>query len=157
MDYQLDDTDRKIIGALCRDGRMSIAKLAIETGIKRATAYARFVKLQQLGVIDGFTARINAEISGTTVAALIFVNVNQGDWRDVTSNLCRVTGVEWIGFAAGVFDFIILVRTANLEELRDVVLKELQDIEGIRSTQTSLLLNEMSPRAGLTSFSSPLF
>ncbi|MGB0112065.1 MAG: Lrp/AsnC family transcriptional regulator [Ilumatobacteraceae bacterium] len=142
----LDDIDRRMIDALRADGRMTAPMLAEHVGIGRATAYSRFDRLVDRGVIDGFSARVDTIAVGLTVSALVLVNVRQGLWRDLRAELCALPGVEWLGVATGRFDFILHVRADSLEHLRDVALHELQQIDGVRSAETVVLLDEVDQR-----------
>ena len=56
--------------------------------------------------------------------------------------------MEWLGVATGRFDFVLLVRGPSLEHLRDVALHELQQLEGVRSAETVVLLDEVDQRDG---------
>ena len=142
----LDEVDRKMIDELRADGRMSIPMLAERVGVSRATAYHRFDRLVDSGVITGFTAVVDPAAVGTDVSALILVNVRQGHWRDLAAQLRSLAGVEWIGVATGSFDFVIHARAWSLDHLRDVILSDVQGIEGIRSSETIVLLDEFDQR-----------
>jgi DNA-binding Lrp family transcriptional regulator len=76
----------------------------------------------------------------------VLVNVRQGLWRDLRDSLRELPGVEWLGVATGRFDFVLLVRGPSLEHLRDVALRELQQLEGVRSAETVVLLDEVDQR-----------
>lgn len=142
----LDDVDRRIIDVLRHNGRRSVPALADDTNIGRATAYHRFDRLVDDGVITGFTAVVAPQRVGLDIAAMILVSVRQGLWRDLLSELRALPGVEWVGVAAGTFDFMVLVRADSLDHLRDVALSELQQIDGVRSAQTVVLLDEFDQR-----------
>jgi DNA-binding Lrp family transcriptional regulator len=142
----LDDIDRKMIDLLRRDGRMSAPMLAEHLSIGRATAYNRLDRLVDSGAIDGFSARVDPVTVGLTVSALVLVNVRQGLWRDLRDALRELPGVEWLGVATGRFDFVLLVRGPSLEHLRDVALYELQQLDGVRSAETVVLLDEVDQR-----------
>lgn len=142
----LDEIDRKMIDELRADGRMSVPMLAERVGVSRATAYHRFDRLVDTGVIRGFTAVVDPSSVGTDVSALILVNVRQGHWRDLAEQLRSLSGVEWIGVATGSFDFVIHARAWSLDHLRDVILSDVQGIEGIRSSETIVLLDEFDQR-----------
>ncbi|CAN5579284.1 Lrp/AsnC family transcriptional regulator [soil metagenome] len=132
----LDHIDRRIIDELRADGRRSIPALARSVGVSRATAYARFDRLVERGVITGFTATVDPAALGLGVSALVLVNVRQGRWRDLQQDLSALPGVEWVGVATGPFDFVLLTRAEDLVHLRDVVL---------RGLQTIVLLDELHP------------
>jgi DNA-binding Lrp family transcriptional regulator len=142
----LDDIDRRMIDELRRDGRRSAPALADAVGVGRATAYSRLDRLIDAGVISGFSARVDPTAVGLTVSALVLVNVRQGSWRELRSQLSALPGVEWLGVATGRFDFILLVRADSLAHLRDVALRELQQIDGVRSAETVVLLDEIDQR-----------
>jgi DNA-binding Lrp family transcriptional regulator len=142
----LDDIDRRMIDELRRDGRLSAPALAEAVGIGRATAYSRLDRLVDAGVITGFSARVDPSAVGLTVSALVLVNVRQGLWRDLREQLSSLPGVEWLGVATGRFDFLLMVRADSLAHLRDVALHELQQIDGVRSAETVVLLDEIDRR-----------
>jgi DNA-binding Lrp family transcriptional regulator len=137
-----DQVDATIVDALKAEGRMSVPVLAELVGVSRATAYSRFDRLVADGVISGFRAVVPPAKAGLSVAALVLINGEQGLWSETLQRLREIAGVEWVGLTAGVFDFVALVRAADLTELRDVVLRSLRDIPGLNSTQTAIILDE---------------
>jgi DNA-binding Lrp family transcriptional regulator len=139
----LDELDQTIVATLRTDGRMTIPALAERVGISRATAYARFDRLRGRGVITGFRATVDHEAMGMGVSALVLGSADQTMWPDMPQQLAGTYGVEWVGLCAGQFDFAILVRARDLNELRDVVLDGLLKVPGIKNVQTSVLLDEM--------------
>ena len=138
----LDDIDRRIVGALVEDGRLSVNELASRVGVSRATAYSRLDRLRAEGVITGFTATVDPAKLGLGVAALILVNVEQNEWRAARDELLHLPGVEYLAFTSGGFDMVVLVRVASIEALRDVVLDHLHGATHVRSTQTVFVLDE---------------
>lgn len=142
----LDEIDRKMIDELRADGRVSIPVLADRVGVSRATAYNRFDRLVDDGVISGFTAVVDPKALGLGVSAMIMINIRQGHWRDLLGRLRELPGVEWLGVATGSFDFVVHARAASLDQLRDVVLHGIQAIDDIRSSETIVLLDEIDRR-----------
>jgi DNA-binding Lrp family transcriptional regulator len=138
----LDDVDRRIVELLTADGRMSVNELAAQVHVSRATAYTRFDRLRSNGVITGFSATVDPDKLGYSVAALVLVNVEQGQWRQIRDAVMRLPGLEYLAFTSGGFDLVLLVRLPAIGDLRDVVLVQLHDIPGIRSTQTIFVLDE---------------
>jgi DNA-binding Lrp family transcriptional regulator len=138
----LDAVDRAIVGLLLADGRMSINEVAGQVHVSRATAYARVERLRAEGVITGFTATVNPVKLGYGVAALVMVNVDQSQWREVRAAVCALPGLEYLAFTSGGFDLVLLVRLPAISDLRDVVLDRLHDIAGVRSAQTIFVLDE---------------
>lgn len=144
-DGRLDEIDRTIVAHLVQDGRLSIPALADQVGVSRATAYARFGRLVESGVIKGFHASVDHKALGLGVTALLLVSSDQSAWSGLTGELSSTIGVEWVGLCAGQFDFAVLVRAADLDELRDVVLNEVLRVPGVKNVQTSVVLDEHRP------------
>ena len=90
----LDDIDRRILAELVADGRLAIPALAARVGVSRATAYARFQRLVDTHVIDGFTARVAPDALGLGVVALLMLAVRQGAWPDLSRRLGEQRGRE---------------------------------------------------------------
>lgn len=142
----LDDIDRRMIDRLRADGRLTAPQLAGDIGIGRATAYSRLDRLVNENIITGFCATVDPKAVGRTVAALVLVNVEQGRWRDLHVRLAELPDAEWVGVTAGQYDYAMIVRADSLDHLRDVTLQHLQEIEGVRSVQTIVLLDEADRR-----------
>ncbi len=64
-------------------------------------------------------------------------------WADLRDRVLALPNVHWVGLTAGASDFVVLVRAADLDDLRDVVLTELLGVPGVRNTQTAVLLEEV--------------
>ena len=143
----LDDTDRRILGELTADGRLSMRTLAERLHISRANAYARVDRLRRTGVIRGFTADVDPVAAGMGTSAYVTLNVRQSDWREIRTGLQQLTGVEHIGLLGGEFDVILLVRARDNADLRRLVLDQIQGMPGVLNTRTHLVFEE-PPVAG---------
>ena len=73
MTVQLDDIDRQILDLLQRDARMTNAAIASEVGLTAPSVFERIRKLEQRGVIRGYTINIDAATLGKTMTAFIRV------------------------------------------------------------------------------------
>ncbi len=138
----VDDIDRRLLAELTADGRASVNELAAKVGVGRATAYARLARLRAEGVIQGFTVRIDPRKVGLGVSVLLLVRADQRAWRELVPELRALDGVEWLGATAGDFDFALLVRAPDVQHVRDVVLDELLAVDGVRSCETILVLDD---------------
>jgi DNA-binding Lrp family transcriptional regulator len=138
----LDDVDRRLLAVLLTDGRISVNELAGRANVSRATAYARFDRLQERGVITGFRAEVDPAAVGITITALVLVNVEQRAWENSLAELGALPGVEYVALTSGAFDFVLVVRVPDIGTLRDVLLVRLQGMRQVRSTQTVFVLDE---------------
>jgi DNA-binding Lrp family transcriptional regulator len=145
VDTVLDDTDHLILDELRGDGRLSMRALAERLHISRANAYARVERLRTAGVITGFTATIDPLRSGLGTSAYVTLHVRQADWRTVRQQLASIRGVTQVALVGGDFDVILLVRARDNADLRRIVLDEIQDLDGVVSTRTLLVFEEVEP------------
>jgi Lrp/AsnC family leucine-responsive transcriptional regulator len=75
MANALDEIDRKILGLLQRDARMTNAALAAEVGLTAPSVFERIRKLEQRGVIRGYTVDVDPAALGRTLTAFIRLTV----------------------------------------------------------------------------------
>jgi len=71
MENKLDDLDRTILTALSQDARISWKELAAQAGVSPPTIRDRVGRLQDTGVIQGFTAGLSATALGYTLEAIV--------------------------------------------------------------------------------------
>lgn len=138
----LDETDREILDALRRDGRISMRALAETVHISRANAYSRVERLTADGVIRGYHADIDPELSGFGTSAYVTVNLRQSHWRQIEQRLQALPGIAHIALVGGEFDAVLLVRARDNTDLRRLVLEQILGIEGVLSTRTLLVFEE---------------
>jgi DNA-binding Lrp family transcriptional regulator len=139
----LDAVDRQILEVLSADGRASVREVAERARIGRATAYNRIERLQSAGVIRGFTVVLDPRRAGASLAAYVYVKIDQHGWRTVGEVVARLPGVEHVSLVSGEFDLLVLVRVHDPSDLRDVVLEQLHAIDGVTATQTTFVLDEL--------------
>lgn len=141
----MDPIDRRILAELTRDGRMSIRTMAENLHISRANAYTRVERLRSTGVIRGFRADVDPAAAGLGTSAYVTLNLHQVDWREIRDALMALPGVVHIALVGGEFDVILLVRVADNEGLRRLVLDQIQGIPGVLNTRTLLVFEEPEP------------
>ncbi len=138
----MDETDLRLVQALMGDGRLSVRALAERVHVSRANAYSRLERLQDDGVITGFTARVVPEKIGLGTSAYVSVSIEQNTWRAVAVALRELPSVERVALVGAEFDAIVLVRARDNHELRDLVLEQIQAIPGVKATRTWLIFEE---------------
>jgi Lrp/AsnC family leucine-responsive transcriptional regulator len=71
----LDETDRKIIDLLQANARATNAEIAEQVGLTASSVFERIRKLEQRGVIRGYTVQVDAEALGRPLTAFIRLTV----------------------------------------------------------------------------------
>lgn len=140
---ELDQTDLRLLEELRQDGRLSMRALAERVHISRAGCYARVERLRREGVITGFTAVIDPRRLGPSLSAHIYLRIRQHAWKDVRHELARMTEIEHGQLVTGENDIVLFVRVRDAQSLRALVLDRLQTMEGVLSTHTVLVFDEL--------------
>lgn len=143
---QLDEVDRAIIAELQRNGRASVPAVAAAVHVSRANAYNRLNRLTSQRVITGFTAKVDPAKTGKASSAYVTMHVEQAGWHELRDRLAAIPEVEHIALVGGDFDVLLLVRARDNEDLRRVVLEELQSIPSVRDTRTALVFEDHDTR-----------
>lgn len=87
----LDETDLKILSELTENGRMTMRELGEVVHLTAPATAARVEKLEESGVIEGYTAKVNHIKLGYHVHALITVMMDSADHRGYFSFLERAS------------------------------------------------------------------
>jgi len=137
---EMDDTDRKLLAALRRDGRAALSDLAITLGITRATVRARIEKLTQSGEIQGFSVLTRGDLAESPVRALTMLAIAGPGMERIRRQLSGMAQVQAVHATNGKWDIIVQIGTDTLEAL-DRVLGDIRRLEGVATSETSLLLS----------------
>src|SRR3984957_18134180 len=151
----LDDVDRGIVAQLSEDGRMSMRALAARLHISRAGAYTRVQRLEEAGVITGYTVQIDPQRYGHGLSAYVHLKISQPAWKQLRTRLLAGPEVEHAALVSGDSDIVLLVRTRDTAALRELVLNSFQNMPEVLSTQTVLIFDELRSTRQHSSPSAP--
>ncbi len=132
---ELDDLDRRIMKLLRHDGRLSYAQTARAVGVSEPTVRKRIDRLVQAGAIL-IAARVNPAPIGFPIDAMIGINVVRGQVKSVGRKLAQMENVAYVAYVAGSFDIMIEAFLPHTEGLFKFLNEDLDQIEGISSTET---------------------
>lgn len=136
----MDDTDHQLISLLRADARASVASLAKTLRCARGTVQNRIAKLEASGVIVGYTVRLKPQAEGHRIGALMTVAVEGNKANDVLRAMRGDPAVQTLHTTNGRWDIVAEIRADSLAAF-DQVLGRIRLIDGIASTETSLLLS----------------
>jgi len=136
----MDDIDRKLIALLRVDARVSIASLAKALRVARGTVRNRLTRLEESGVIVGYTLRLKPQVEEQHIRALMTVLVEGNRTESVIRALRGDPAVSALYSTNGRWDIVAELRAESLEAF-DRVLARIRLLDGISSTETSLLLS----------------
>jgi DNA-binding Lrp family transcriptional regulator len=135
----MDATDQALIALLRRNARSSVATLAKKLGVSRGTVNNRIAKLEDAGVIAGYTLRLRPDAEPQDIRAWMGIAVEGNETRAVIASLLGEPGVAALHDTNGRWDLLAELRAANLSEMSEV-LERIRLIRGISSSETSLHL-----------------
>src|ERR1700742_3113662 len=142
----LDELDRRILGLLHADARITNNSLAEAVGIAPSTCHGRVRRLVAAGVIRGFYTDIDPVAVGLPLQAMISVKLQsnaRGKIREFIQQIRRRPQVMDVYFLAGADDFILHVAARDTEDLRSFVVENLNADADVAGTQTSLIFEHL--------------
>jgi Lrp/AsnC family transcriptional regulator, leucine-responsive regulatory protein len=136
----LEPLDRAIVRELTMDGRCSFTDLAERVGLSVSAVHQRVRRLEQRGVIQGYHARLDGELIGLPLTALISLTPNDpGAPDDYPQRLDQITEIEACYSVAGDESYILLVRVESPRALEDL-LRRIREAAKV-STRTTVVLS----------------
>ncbi|MFN2327351.1 MAG: Lrp/AsnC family transcriptional regulator [Chromatocurvus sp.] len=134
------DLDDALLQHLKQNARVTIARLSRLLGVSRSTVTDRIERLEQRGIIRGYTVVLGDEAGRRRVRAHIMVNVSAGLANSLVRELRRMPSILRAYAVSGIYDLIVVAEADSTEEL-DEVLDRVREMDGVESTLTSVVLS----------------
>ncbi len=139
----LDTTDRKILAALQRKGRMSNSELSEKANLSPSACHRRVQRLEAEGYIKDYVALLDAR--KLNVPTTVFVEITlQGQAEEVLDAfekaVARIPDVLECHLMAGTADYILKVVAENTEDFARIHRQYLSRLPGVAQMQSSFAL-----------------
>lgn len=142
-DYKIDEMDRKILSFLVKDARMAFLEIARECGVSGAAIHQRVKKLEESGIITGYSALVKPAALGLPVCAFVMTDISEANkFNDVVSALKKISEVVECHFVTGQASILLKVFCKDYDHLMEVILNNIQKIPAVASTETMISLKE---------------
>jgi DNA-binding Lrp family transcriptional regulator len=135
----MDETDQKLIAALRHDARASLSDLALLLGVSRTTIRGRIERLRQRGDILGFSVVLKEDALRDPVRGLMMIGIEGRGTDRIIRQLQGFSEVRAVHSTNGRWDVIAEIGTRTLESF-DAVLSKIRRLDGVATSETSLLL-----------------
>jgi DNA-binding Lrp family transcriptional regulator len=135
----MDEIDHKLIALLRQNARESIATLAARLKVSRGTVTNRLTKMEDDGIIVGYTIKLRPDVKPEQIKAWTSIAVDGNRTREVIANLMGEPGVATLVDTNGRWDLLAELRAENLQDLAKV-LERIRLLKGIANTETSIHL-----------------
>ena len=137
--HDLDRFDHAILRALATEGRVSATELARRIGLSKSPTQARMKRLEESGVITGYRANLDPIKMG--LAHVAFVEVRLSDTREAALQafnraVMTIPEVEQCHMIASRFDYLLKVRTSDIQDYRRVLAEQISALPHVAGTST---------------------
>ncbi len=137
----MDPTDERLVTLLQENGRATQLELSKEIGLSQPATAERIKKLEERGVILGYSARVDAAKLGKDVTAFVGVSIEHPKYFDAfAKKVLAHPDVLEAHRVAGNDSYLLKVKTRNTASLDKLLVEELRTIAGVTRTHTTIVL-----------------
>ncbi|MBP6769770.1 MAG: Lrp/AsnC family transcriptional regulator [Reyranella sp.] len=140
---ELDDIDRRILGALQGEGRLPMVDLANRVGLSPTPCQRRVKRLEEEGVIDRYAALVSPPALGLALQAMVQVILEDHSEKTVDAFEAAIRArPEVVACYAmtGDMDFLLHVLAPDLASFSEFAMKALLRMPGVRGTRSSFIM-----------------
>jgi Lrp/AsnC family leucine-responsive transcriptional regulator len=142
----LDRIDQSIIRELQKNSRITVTELASRVGLSKTPCQVRMRRLEEQGYITGYTALVNQTKLGLSHIAFAQVTLNDTSSTALAAfnnSVKQIAAVEQCHMIAGNFDYLLKVRTRNMQEYRQVLGEEISALPHVLQTSTFVVMENV--------------
>lgn len=146
-----DRSDLRILNALQKDGRLSNAELADNTGMSASPCWRRTRRLEEQGYIQGYRAILDRKKLGMGVLVFVSVQIDThseeeaGAFEKAIATLPKIVSCHSVGGGA---DFLLQVVCKDLDDYAEFSMTQLRRLPGIKAMTSSFALKEIKADQG---------
>ncbi len=136
----VDELDRKILSLLQKDARLSYREVAKELKVAVGTVYNRLKRMEEKGIILGFTPKLNYEKLGYELTAIIGIKAQGKKIIQIEQEIAKNEHVLCVYDVTGEYDIIAVAKFKGREDMNRFV-KWLLSIDGVEKTNTHVAMD----------------
>jgi len=135
----INKQDEELLSLLRENARASVSDLARALNLSRSTVQNRIAKLEQSGVIKGYSVDYGSEYLDDLVSAHVLIKESPKLVTKTNLELKRITQIVDLYVISGEYDLIAVVQAQSLNKL-NTVLEQIGNLEGVERTNSSVIL-----------------
>lgn len=146
MRSQLDRIDLKILRELQGNGRISNIDLSRRINLSPAPCLARVRRLEKAGYITGYKAELNPELLGLSLLAYVEITLDRTTpdvFQRFRQAVRDVPEIEECHMVAGGFDYLVKVRSSDMDAYRKILGEKIAVIPGVLQTHTYVVMEQV--------------
>ena len=136
----IDDKDTNILKHLLIDARQSSRQLAHRLGVSTVTMISRLKKLEEKKIIQGYSVRLDHELLGYEITAIIEIKTTKGKMLEIENKIAKQDNVIAVYDITGDADTIVIAKFKDRRSL-SIFVKKLSTIPNVENTVTHIVLN----------------
>ncbi|MEZ5774347.1 MAG: Lrp/AsnC family transcriptional regulator [Hyphomicrobiaceae bacterium] len=143
MADRLDDTDRRILKEIQRDGRVSLTELSERIGLSIAPCQRRLRRLEEDGFVTGYRALLDRNRLGCGMTVFVGVKVERHRDAEATAFITAVSAMPEVvacHLVSGDVDFLIEVAVADISSYERTIIRRLLALPSVRDIRSSFAL-----------------
>lgn len=147
-DERLDEIDQEIIRLLGENARRTVADIADRVSLSPAPVRRRIDRLEQIGVIAGYTVVLDHSKVGPAIEAFTELRFSgRADIDEILETAAKSPEVREVFTIAGDPDALARIRVDDMDHLRDVI-DQLRKSGRVTGTKTLMVLGRWSRPEG---------
>jgi len=143
---KLDKFDLAILRALQQDARISLQELSSQVGLTSSPCWSRIKRMEEDGVIEGYSVRVNAAKVGLADTVIVQVTLdNHSDEAlfEFGRALEQIPEVLEAFLVSGDYDYYVRIAVADTRDYERLLRERLYKIPGIRHSKSSFVLRQL--------------
>jgi len=138
----MDEIDHWILAALKENGRATASEISRRVALSVPAVAERIRKLEQSGIIEAYTVKVNRRAAGYHLMAFVFVNIDASEHIEpFRTRIVQEPCVLECHHIAGPNDYLLKVIVHDTDELEDFLSKVLKKIKGVVNSNTVIRLS----------------
>ncbi len=147
---KLDRLDRDILAVLQTDARISLQDLSKQVGLSASPCWTRIRRMEEAGVIEGYTVRINAQAVGLAETVIVQVTLDSHSDEALFAfgrALADIPEVLEALLVSGDYDYILRIAVSDTRDYERLLRERLYKIPGLRHSKSSFVLRSLKQSA----------
>ena len=142
----MDTLDKKSLSALQVNARASLQEIGAAVGLSASPCWARIKKMEEAGVIEGYTVRLNPQALGLNDTVLLMVTLNSHSDNTLEKfgeQLATIPEVVEAHLVSGTYDYLLRVMVKDTRDYERLLREKLYKIKGIQQSQSMFVLRTL--------------
>ena len=147
---KLDEFDYKIIRLLIQDARQTHLEISDKIGLSPSPCARRIRKLEDAGLITGYTAKIDESMLGFDFTVFVSIKLDRQideNLVDFEKNILRYPEVLDCWLMTGTYDYLLRVAVRDLNEFEHFLTGRLTKVSGVASIESSIPIRQVKSAA----------